>query len=283
MAYLKIGFLDVGHGDFIYCETPLGDNMVIDCCSGEVVPSEFLKNIHKINELQITHPHTDHFDDIINLSSKTIDSFRCPSTSSFKDELIGWRNSDKEKIKKLKELERSIPVNNNAVRNGSNFTHSVWTSPILNTNDPNTSSLVTLLNYNGFKILFGGDLPKEGWIELLKDNYFKESIQGTTIFKTPHHGRENGFCLELFKVISPKLCIVCDKPLDGSNENTAVVEKYSNAVKNNGGGIEFFNISDGKSVGIRYVLTTRSDDSIFCKIESLTNYLIRTKTTWLYE
>ena len=31
MAILKVSFLDVGHGDFIYCETPLDDNMIIDC------------------------------------------------------------------------------------------------------------------------------------------------------------------------------------------------------------------------------------------------------------
>ena len=27
MSTLKIGFLDVGHGDFIYATTPLGDNV----------------------------------------------------------------------------------------------------------------------------------------------------------------------------------------------------------------------------------------------------------------
>jgi len=31
MANLKISILNVGHGDFIYSTTPLGDNLVIDC------------------------------------------------------------------------------------------------------------------------------------------------------------------------------------------------------------------------------------------------------------
>lgn len=30
MADLRIGFLDVGHGDFIYATTPLGANLIID-------------------------------------------------------------------------------------------------------------------------------------------------------------------------------------------------------------------------------------------------------------
>lgn len=283
MANLKVSFLDVGHGDFIYCETPLGDNMLIDCGYGDVVPSTFLSKITTINELQISHPHTDHFDDIVEISKKTIQSFRCPPTSNFTDEKIGWKNNDKIKISKLKELEKTIPTNNYAVRTDTDFSHYVWTSPILDKNDPNTASFVTLLDYKGFKILFGGDLPKEGWIELLKNNNFKNAIKGTCIFKTPHHGRENGFCKELFDVISPVLCIVCDKQLDGSNENTEATSKYSEAVKANGGGLEFFRISDGVSVGTRYVLTTRNDDSIFMKISSKTDYNIRTKTTWLDE
>ncbi len=235
MANLKISFLDVGHGDFIYCETPLGDNMLIDCGSGNVVPSIFLSKISIINELQITHPHTDHFDDIIDISKKNIKSFRCPKTSTYKDEIIGWRNNDKVKIGKLKELEKYIPPDNNAIKTDTKFMHLVWNSPITNQSDPNTSSLVTLLDYNGFKVLFGGDLPKEGWLELLKNSNFKMAINGTDIFKTPHHGRDNGYCKELFDVISPKLCIISDKPLYQDNTNTEVTDKYREAVKRNGG------------------------------------------------
>ena len=49
------------------------DNMVIDC--GDIVPSIFFNNKSEITELQITHPHTDHFDDIVDISSKTIHSY----------------------------------------------------------------------------------------------------------------------------------------------------------------------------------------------------------------
>ena len=139
------------------------------------------------------------------------------------------------------------------------------------------------MDFNGFKILFGGDLPREGWIELLKKEDFKTAIKGTMIFKTPHHGRENGFCKELFDVISPMLCIVSDKQLDDSNENTEAIAKYRETVKANGGGVEFVRVSDGVSVGTRYVLTTRNDNSIFMKISSDTDYTIRTNTTWLDE
>jgi len=59
MADLRIGFLDVGHGDFIYATTPLGANLIIDVGTGDVVPSIFLSEISAISELQVSHPHTE--------------------------------------------------------------------------------------------------------------------------------------------------------------------------------------------------------------------------------
>ena len=174
MANLKVSFLDVGHGDFTYCETPLGHNMLIDCGYGDLISSIFLENIATIDELQISHPHTDHFDDIINISAKEIKSFRCPKSSSYTYKLIGWRNRDKAKIEKLKELEKNIAVNNKAIKTDASFSHLVWTFLIMTQTDPNTSSLVTLIDYNGFKILFVGDLQKGGWVELLKNADLKK-------------------------------------------------------------------------------------------------------------
>lgn len=279
MANLKVSFLNVGHGDFIYCETPHGDNMVIDCGCGEIVPSTFITS-NSITELQVTHPHTDHFDDIIDLSEKTIQSFRCPQISTFDDSKIGWKKSDSEKIKKLKELQRDIMPNNYVVTTDTNFYYQVWESPLIDKEDPNTSSLVTLITYNNFKVLMGGDLPTDCWLELLKNKSFKDSIAGTTIFKTPHHGRENSYCKELFEVMSPILCIICDKPLDKDNENTCATDKYREAVKNGGGGLDFYRLSDGQFTGKRYVLTTRNDKSIFMNIQGLYNYNIKTYTDW---
>lgn len=281
MPNLKISFLDVGHGDFVYCETPFNENMIIDCGYGDVVPSKFLSKIAIINELQITHPHTDHFDDIIDISTKTIKSFRCPTTTLFKDEKIGWRKNDAKKIQKLRDIEKIIPLDNGAIKTDSSFSHLVWVPPDINYDDPNTSSLITLISFNGFKILMGGDLPKEGWLKILEKKDFVKAIQGTTILKASHHGRDVGYCSELFDVISPKLCIISDKALEKDNESTTATDKYTAAIKKNGGGIEFSYVSTGVSVGIRYVLTTRKDKSISMNISGQNVYNIRTHTDWI--
>jgi len=274
MSKLKISILDVGHGDFIYVNSPLGNNIVIDCGSGDVVPSTFLKNIHVIDELQISHPHTDHFDDLVDVSKYSIHSFRCPAIDSFSDKTIGWKKYDKEKINKLRELKRTITVNKNAVVGSFNFSYSVFYPTNIDSNNPNTASLVTILSYAGFKMLFGGDLPDSGWANLLRQDGFISAIKGTNIFKVPHHGRKEGYSEELFRYISPKLCIISDKSIDETNKNTVATDWYTHRST----GINIIK-SDG-TIENRKVLTTRKDNSIFIESNENGNYYIYQDTKW---
>jgi beta-lactamase superfamily II metal-dependent hydrolase len=277
MSKLKVSFLNVGHGDFAYIETPLGDNLIIDIGSGDVVPSEFLSKVPVISELQISHPHTDHFDDIIDISKKNIKSFRCPDLERFSNEVIGWTNLDQAKIAKLRELKKRIPKNDAAVNDGNGFSCNVWSPGEIDYRDPNTASLVTILTYSGVKFLFGGDLPASGWENLLEDPRFVSSISGTTIFKVPHHGRKEGCCQALFDLGSdifyPKLCVISDKSIDESNKNTVMTSWYTSRTK--GCNVE-------KYEGQRSVMTTRSDESISIVVDSETRtWRVYPHTNWV--
>jgi competence protein ComEC len=271
MGNLKISVLNVGHGDFIYAVTPFGQNLVIDCGSGggDVSPSSFLSKITKIDELQISHPHTDHFDDIIAMSKKTINSFRCPSLSGFNDATIGWKNSDKEKIAKLRQMKLSCSVDDDAVSCSDGFTRSVWVPGNVDTSNPNTASYVTILGYSGFKMLFGGDLPDNGWCNLLQKPNFVSAIKGVNVFKVPHHGRKEGCSDELFKHIYPALCIISDKPIDDTTKNTVSTGWYEARTR----GMQF-----GQNT--RKVLSTRNDGSIFIDVESNGDWTVYPNTKW---
>lgn len=271
MSTLKIAFLDVGHGDFVYATTPLGDNLIIDIGSGDVLPSNFLSNVSTISEVQVSHPHTDHFDDIVAMSKKTIKSFRCPSLDKFSDQSIGWKKSDKIKIAKLREMKKSIAADDMAVTVGNGFSHTVWFPGNIDYSDPNTASAVTTLSYAGVKILFGGDLPASGWEDLLKNSEFVTAISGTTIFKVPHHGRKEGCCDALFKKISPKLCIISDKAMGKDNKNTVATSWYTQRASG-------CNVVGSKEK--RKVLSTRSDNSIFVKVNNEGTFWVHTNTTW---
>lgn len=271
MAELIISVLDVGHGDFIYATTPLGNNLVIDCGAGDdVQPGTFLSKVTTISELQITHPHTDHFRDIVSLSKKQILSFRCPNLDRFSDDVIGWKYSDKAATKQLREMKAALKADDNAVVCGQGFSHSVYYPSNIDYKDPNSISAVTILSYNGFKLLSGGDLPKEGWIDMLRKPDFVSAIKGTTVLKASHHGREVGYCEELFEHISPLLCIVSDKNIDDSNENTEVTEWYRNKCSG---------VNVVGSTERRKVLTTRCDGSIFLRVESA-QWWVYPNTRW---
>lgn len=271
MAKLKVAFLNVGHGDFVYALSPLGDTMVIDVGTGDVVPSEFLSPVKTINELQISHPHTDHFDDIVEMSKKTIRSLRMPNLDNFSDKAIGWRKSDKEKIAALRALRKKVPQNNSAVSCRDGFSHSVWTPTGANYDNPNTASLVTILSYGNVKILFGGDLPDSGWQSLLLQPNFVQAAKGTTIFKVPHHGRKEGCSEALFKLISPKLCVISDKPIGAGNENTVATDWYTKRTS----GCNVVGYKDP-----RKVLSTRNDGSIFVEVDEKDTWRVYPDTRW---
>lgn len=271
MSTLKVAFLDVGHGDFIYATTPLGDNLIIDIGSGDVVPSRFLSKVSTISEVQVSHPHTDHFDDIVAISTKTIKSFRCPSLDRFSDQSIGWKKADKVKIAKLREMKRNLSAADAAVSVGSGFSHTVWFPGDIDYDDPNTASAVTTLSFAGVKILFGGDLPASGWESLLNNNKFVSAISGTTIFKVPHHGRKEGCCEALFERISPKLCIISDKATGKDNKNTVATGWYSQRALG-------CNVVGAKDK--RKVVSTRSDNSIFVKVNNEGTFWVYTNTRW---
>jgi beta-lactamase superfamily II metal-dependent hydrolase len=277
MNKLKISVLDVGHGDFISITSPYGEELIIDCGSsdsiGGIKPHKFLEDMPTLHELQISHPHTDHFDDIIKLASKNILSFRCPRLDNFENNTIGWKKSDKEKLEKLKELKKLIGSDDSAVPNErAKFGHTVWSSEKIDSKNPNSASLVTIIYYGSFKMLFGGDLHKEGWEELLKNPRFVRAIKGTTVFKVSHHGRESGCSEKLMEMLKPdlRLCIISDKSLEKDNENTSNTQWYTDRIKK---GRRFNGVE-------RKVLTTRNDGSIHIQADCEETWNIYTQTPW---
>ena len=276
MDKLKISVLNVGHGDFIFITTPNYENLIIDCGSGEnegeIVPNKFLNNVNTIHELQISHPHLDHFYDILGLANKSILSFRCPSLNKLSDTVAGLTDNDKKKIKKLKELKASIKSNNDSVPSKDGFSHTVWFPKNIDSENPNSLSYVTTVSYKNFKMLFGGDLQKEGWEELLKKDDFVKAIKGTTFLKVSHHGREDGCSEKLMDILKPtlRLCIISDKSLEKDNKNTANTQWYSDRV---GKGILFGDTE-------RKVLTTRNDGSIHIHADNKGMWTVWRNTHW---
>lgn len=134
-----------------------------------------------------------------------------------------------------------------------------------NTND---LSCVYFLSYGPFKILFPGDIEKAGWRAHLADPAFIQELQTTTILVASHHGRENGFCNEVFAYLRPQAVVVSDKSI--RHETQEMVPDYRMMV--GGEGIRVTNESDR-----RRVLTTRRDGDIVFNIDAYGKYTVSTR------
>jgi beta-lactamase superfamily II metal-dependent hydrolase len=137
-----------------------------------------------------------------------------------------------------------------------------------NTND---LSLVVFIKFAGFSICFPGDLEKAGWLALLKNPAFCRELSMTDILVASHHGRENGYCKEVFDFCHPQAVIMSDKAI--VHDTQSMAQTYRNEViKNHPNGICV--ATTGKR---RHVLTTRRDGFIHFEVDANGNFVVTTE------
>jgi hypothetical protein len=128
----------------------------------------------------------------------------------------------------------------------------------------NNSSIIYLLQYGGFRILFGGDLETVGWDWLIDNNYqgFKDELsKGIDVLVASHHGHTSGYSKKLMDLISaPKLSILSKQ--SESDQDTNVDSRYSI----NSTGLSVYGLSAKKHVN-KYTLTTRSNGNIYIDVD----------------
>nr|MCA8834576.1 hypothetical protein [Pseudomonadota bacterium] len=133
--------------------------------------------------------------------------------------------------------------------------------------DTNNLSLVTFFHYGKFTILFPGDLEVEGWEELLKLKGFQDNVKRVNILVASHHGRESGYCEDVFNYCTPEMVIISDGSIKYSTQ-----EKTTGLYETKALGRKFTN---GKN---RFVLTTRNDGNITIDVDSDGDWSLKTKT-----
>ena len=116
--------------------------------------------------------------------------------------------------------------------------------------DTNNCSMVTFINCNGTKFIIPGDIEKSGWEKLLENTSFQYELRDVNIFVASHHGRQNGYCSDVFNLCSPSVIIFSDDNIKYATQEMASI--YARHAS----GIQF----NGKT---RYVLSTRNDGSFW--------------------
>jgi beta-lactamase superfamily II metal-dependent hydrolase len=127
--------------------------------------------------------------------------------------------------------------------------------------DTNNLSVVTFISYNNVGIMFPGDLETAGWQEFLKDQNFLSYLRRTNILIASHHGRESGYCKEVFDYCSPHTVIISDKSIVHDTQDHDFYSQHCS-------GLNFGNT-------LRQVLTTRNDGKITIEIPAVGNYTVR--------
>lgn len=262
----KMTLWNVQHGSATYLKTPFGKHIVVDLGTGKSGNMNFspllhLKNtgVTLLHHVIITHPHTDHIDDIFNFDLMSPKVLNRPSHLTKLDILNANRPTDRAKIDKYLELDRryvhAIP---NADKvwlpefNGG-VTIKQFTPSNCPTSNINNHSIVVVIEYLGVKIILPGDNETPSWFELLANPAFCSAISGKGVFIASHHGRESGFCKELFSLFTPYITCISDGPVG----STSVTSKYTEVSE----GWKVRKRSTGEFIE-RKCLTTRCDGPI---------------------
>lgn len=269
---LEIVFWDVQHGSATYIKTPNGKHIVQDLGVGsygkkdqKFSPLLHLKNkygVVQLDQVIITHPHKDHIGDILNFDALYPRLFSRP------------KNIDKD------EINRNIKAEDKNIFDTYFSIHERYNSPVEPKNDPkitennggveiktfvplsnyeniNNNSLVTVVSYANSKILIPGDNEPPSWKELLTIEDFRDAIKDVDILLAPHHGRESGYCGEIFDCFKPSLTIISD----GRFCDTSATDRYSKITQ----GWTVYHRKDGQKEE-RKCLATRNDGVIVVKV-----------------
>ena len=89
--------------------------------------------------------------------------------------------------------------------------------------DTNNLSLLTFLDVGAVSFVLGGDLERAGWLALLRNPHVRGLLKRADVFVASHHGRESGYCPEVFGYRKPPLIVMSDGPIQHDTQRTASI------------------------------------------------------------
>lgn len=253
----KMHFLNVGDGDCTIIKLPDNEVMIVDLCNArsntyEADPkfenpikylSEMYSSSYIFRYVQ-THPEMDHMDGMADFSNKfsfinfwdTNNNRKKPSDFSTK-----FREEDWDKYQELRKSDIAkyrLRSNTSIGLNNRTFPYRIYViSPSQklvedanNGEDWNLLSYVILIEYEGFKLLLGGDASDTAWGDIYEytqnDEVAKELLTNVTIFKASHHGRNSSYCgIDMLNLMNPKTIIISKGSVPG--EKSAYGKYYN--------------------------------------------------------
>lgn len=255
---IRFEILDVGHGLCGFIEADNRNLIVIDC--GEksdpyFSPAIFFKTIgqRSIERLFITNYDEDHISNLAELRSHFPINILHRNKSISSNQLRELKKELGLISPSMSSLLEMMDAYNQEVTDPPVFPDINWTSfhhsYIRDFHDTNNISLVTFFRIRNTTVLIPGDLENPGWIKHLENPNFLDNLRQVNIFIASHHGRENGYCRDVFKYCQPDVIVISD------GEKQFATQETINQYATHASGVQF----DGQ---LRKVITTRKDGGI---------------------
>lgn len=200
---IEIDFIDVGQGDGILIKTQdmnflmdTGGSLFGNFDIGKNITLPYLKKqgLFNLDGVIITHFDEDHSQGLNAIMEDIeIDILLCSYLPN--EDLLTKLASKGIPLKLLKKGDYIRLDHNTSLE-------IIW--PLTNEDklSSNNRSLVSILNYKDYKILFTGDMERE--VEFI----LKDTLAKVDILKVPHHGSSSSTSIDLLKVIEPQESII---------------------------------------------------------------------------
>lgn len=247
---MEVYIFDVEHGSCNAVIAPSGELILIDCGHNSTRgwrPSDWIyQRGGEITNLTITNMDEDHVSDLENIvayctiRSLSKNLYLTPEYVRSQKSEYGMGRGISTAVSLMREYTGPPLQTGWGGMSVQRFCH-----PTSKFADLNSLSLVTFAQFGGINIVFPGDLTKQAWKEFLNDPVFLSYLIKTNIFIASHHGREDGYCPDIFNYFTPSVIIISDKSVQ---YGTQIVDYSSHAA-----GITW------NQTTTRYVLTTRKD------------------------
>ncbi|WBO22502.1 ComEC/Rec2 family competence protein [Sphingomonas abietis] len=275
---MHIEIHDVDHGGCAVITGPAGHRLMLDCglCSDRPWYPSVTYNGQRIDTLMLMNLDEDHCEDLPYLwrdcvvgavvGNPTVDAH---ALRAMKAE-CGMRSGV---TAAANILERFGPgfLGDWSHDLGGVAWHVFWNRYGADFTDTNNLSLAAFIRFGGFTILFGGDVERAGWRQLLKNHDFRAKLSTVNVYVASHHGRENGCCSEVFDICRPELVIFSDGRKQYSTQETR--DWYASRAT----GIPDYTKPAGLFgiEPVRKVMTTRRDGTIAIDVATDGRYSVR--------
>lgn len=254
---MRFKVFDVGHG---FCAEATASNnnlLLFDCGYSDTWrPSEYFRR--PVSLLTIGNYDEDHVGDLPNVRQKLGINYLQKNSSLSGEQL---RDLKYELNGEVSDAMENVADMMGSYTGTSNYQPDVlhpgirlrwfWNQYNVDFDDTNNLSVVSFVDLGGNRFIVPGDMEKPGWERLLRREDFKKELAGVTVFITSHHGRESGYCPDVFDVARNVSVIVMS-----DCEKTYETQEMCNTYAQHARGVTF----NGEN---RKVLTTRSDGTFW--------------------